>query len=254
MGDDDLLLKDALLKTHNAFLKGDNIGLVTRPYYWFWNDLRKPIRAVLPYDSMRDSVISIFDGRKEIEALFKSAGQLSGLAFKRQCIDVPFHQDVFPTHIYPFASILRKYKAVYLKDFTVAVRTSLSMSTHRREIYDTSPIESWMIMFKILYSSKDLDAVRTECIDFVVRDTYAGLFQIKTTTCSISQVMREIRMILKHHPQSIRDSDFYLDSVVAIVVPGKLLRKLIDWYKVNLSSRKIIKTIEQKKLSYEGIF
>ena len=221
MGDDDFLMKDALLKTHNAFLRGENVGLVTRPYYWFWNDPQKPIRAILPYDSTRDSEMSIFDGRKEIEALFKSVGQLSGLAFRRQYMDVPFNPDVFTTHIYPFASILKKYKAVYLKDFTVAVRTSLSMSTHKRDIYDTSPIESWIKMFNILYSSKGLDKVRTECIDFVVRDTYSGLFQIKTTTGSISQVTKEIKMILKNRPQSIRDSGFYLDGIVAIVVPGK---------------------------------
>ncbi len=48
LAQDDILSKDALQKTHDAFLLKKNIGAVTRPYFWFEKDIKKPVRAVYP--------------------------------------------------------------------------------------------------------------------------------------------------------------------------------------------------------------
>jgi len=46
MGQDDILAKNALQQTHNAFAKSEKIGAVTRPYYWFFDtQINLPIRA-----------------------------------------------------------------------------------------------------------------------------------------------------------------------------------------------------------------
>jgi len=241
MADDDLLLQGALLKTRDAFLRGGQIGVVTRPYYWFWSDPRKPIRAVLAYDRSRDSEISIFQGRKEIGALFRSAGQMSGLAFRRSYVDVPFQEDIFVTHVYPFASILRKYKAVYLRDYTVAVRTPLSISSHRQDVYVTSPLQSWVRMFCTLYPGVEHAELRKNCIDFIAKDTEVGLIQIKTATSSNQAVLREISTILSYRPRSAFDLDFCLSTLMAVLTPGRILRRVVDFYKLHLLS-KIVST------------
>jgi hypothetical protein len=237
MGDDDLLMPGALRRTIEAFNRGKQIGVVTRPYYWFWDDPAKPIRAILPYDSSRDAEISIFDGPKEVQALIRSAGQMSALAFRREYVDHPFHADIFPTHVYPFMSILKKYHAVYLKDFVVAIRTPLSMSTNRSGIYERSPLNSWVDMFENLYGGARYDKVRQECIRTIVEDTYSGLPQIRTTA-SRKLVAREMRLALRYYPQSNRRIAFYGYGFISIVCPGKPLRVAIDWYKRNILSRR----------------
>ena len=237
MGDDDLLLDGALQRTHEAFLKGERVGVVTRPYYWFWQDPRIPIRVIPPLDVRQDSEISIFDGPKAVAALFRSAGQLSGLALRREYIEAPFHSDVFPAHVYPFASILKRHKAIYLKDFTVAIRAPLSMTTHRSNVYSLSPIGSWIEMFETIFSSNEYETVRKECIDFVIRDTYVGLLQIKTATSSLRKIANEIALILKYRPRSVVDQQIYFYSLLSIILPATVLRKALDWYKVNLLSR-----------------
>ena len=70
MGQDDILAKNALSKTYNAFLLDEDIGVVTRPYYWFNKDVRKPVRVVTPYNENKDSIISVFDGEPDIQNLF----------------------------------------------------------------------------------------------------------------------------------------------------------------------------------------
>ena len=121
MGHDDILLRDALMKTRRAFERGPAIGAVTRPYYWFDSDVLTPVRAIRPFDPGRDTVLSIFD----------SVGQLSGLGYRRKYLDTDFHEENFPSHIYPFASIAKRHRVVYLKDYTVAVRIGTSMTIHR---------------------------------------------------------------------------------------------------------------------------
>ena len=74
------------------------------------------MRAVTPYDPVKDAVLSIYDGKEAFNKIFDSVGQLSGLAYRREYLEIPFHHDVFPAHIYPFAGILKKHKCDVLID------------------------------------------------------------------------------------------------------------------------------------------
>jgi len=242
MAHDDILLKDALLKTYNAFQISDEIGVVTRPYYWFWNDVYTPIRAIRPYDSKKDSIVSIFDGKKSIYKLFESAGQLSGLAFRKEYMDVDFSDDIFTAHIYPFASILKRYKAVYLKDYTVAVRTPTSMSRHRPEIYNPTPTEQWIKMFNtIYYGDKKYEEIRKECIKFICKN-FAGLIQLKTTA-NMRILLKDISILLKYYPLNVFDPKFWFYSLGAVLTPSRLLRWFVDQYKIKILSKMLKKDI-----------
>jgi GT2 family glycosyltransferase len=103
---DDIMAMGALRKTYEAFALDPDVGVVTRPYFWFMKKIQHPVRAVTPYDPERDAVLSLKDGERAFMKIFESVGQLSGLAYRRDLIEEPFHEDVFPAHIYPFAGIL----------------------------------------------------------------------------------------------------------------------------------------------------
>lgn len=235
MGQDDILLKAALSKTYNAFLLGEEIGMVTRPYYWFDEDVRKPVRAVKPYDKNKDSVISVFDGKREVEKIFESVGQLSGLACRRRYMDIGFHEEIFPTHIYPLASILKRYKAVYLKDYTVAVRIGSSMCRHKPDIYVISPTKSWIKMFETVYDGDKYESVRKQGIDFTARN-FAGLVQLKNYA-SLKILLREIFILIKYRWRNIFDTRFWLFSLGTILIPRRILIKLVDNFKREVLSK-----------------
>lgn len=247
MGQDDLLLKGALSKTYNAFLLGEEIGAVTRPYYWFNGDYRKPVRAVRPYDKNKDSIISVFSGRQELEKIFESVGQLSGLAFRKKYMNMTFHEDTFPAHIYPFASILKSHKVVYLKDYTVAVRIESSMTRHNSQIYNISPTETWIKMFQTVYDGDKYENLRKQCIDFVARN-YGGLVQLKTSG-SMKILIKEIIILIRYRRFNILNIKFWLFALGTILVPGKMLRVLVDGFKRNILS-KTLKDVKIEDLTY----
>jgi len=235
MGQDDILSKDALWKTYNAFLLSEDVGVVTRPYFWFDKDVNTPVRAVRPYDRNKDSIISVFDGRKEIAKIFESVGQLSGLAYRTKYIDTPFHEDIFPSHIYPFASILKEHKVVYLKDYTVAVRIGTSVTRSNSRIYDTSPTGSWIRMFETVYAGDEYKDFRKECLNFITSD-FNGLVQIKTSA-STKILTREIVILIKYHWVNIFSIKFWLFASGTMLIPRKMLRTFVDGFKRRILSQ-----------------
>jgi len=243
MGQDDILLKDALMKTHNAFVLGEEIGLVTRPYYWFYEDVKKPARAIFPYDNKKDSVISVLDGKREVQKIFESVGQLSGLAYRRKYMNMDFHEETFPAHIYPFASITKKYKVVYLKDYTVSVRIESSQTRFKKSIYDISPTESWVKMFNTVYQGKKYEKVRKAGIKQIAKN-FVGLVQLKNYS-TFKNLLREILILIKLRPLNLLSPAFWFFSLGTILIPRKILIPLVDYYKNKILSRRL-KDIEIK--------
>jgi glycosyltransferase involved in cell wall biosynthesis len=243
MGQDDILLKDALLKTHNAFMLGEEIGLVMRPYYWFYEDVKKPVRAIFPYNGKKDSIISVLDGKREVQKIFESVGQLSGLAYRRKYMDMDFHEETFPAHIYPFASITKKYKVVYLKDYTIAVRIESSQTRFKKSIYDISPTESWVKMFNTVYREKKYEEVRKAGIEQTAKN-YVGLVQLKNYS-TFKNLMREILILIKLRPLNLLSPAFWFFSLGTIIIPTVVLRRLVDFFKNNIMGPKIKIEIEK---------
>lgn len=237
MGQDDILLKGALLKTYNTFLIDEDIGVATRPYYWFQQDVKKPVRAIIPYDKNKDAVISIFDGKREVQKIFESVGQLSGLAYRTKYMDTDFHQETFPAHIYPFASITKKHKVVFLKDCTVAVRIEASMSRTSASTYKISPTKSWVKMFKTVYRGKKYKEVREVGIQQMVTN-FVGLVQIKNYGV-FRHLIREILNLLELRPLNLIDPRFWFFSLGTIFIPRKILIWLVDNYKRKILSRRL---------------
>ncbi|MBI2641905.1 glycosyltransferase family 2 protein [Candidatus Roizmanbacteria bacterium] len=238
---DDILAKDALQKTHDAFFLSNDVGGVTRPFFWFEKRVSNPVRAVLPYDEEKDSILSLSDGEKAFRAIFGSVGQISGLAYRRNCIEVSFHEDIFPGHIYPFAGILKKYKCVFLKDYTVAVRTESSQTRTLSTIYQPSPTESWIKMFNTVFQEKKWKKTKALAVKHIATH-YEGLIQLKNFAPK-GVLEKEIWTLVKHYPLNLLSVKFWLYVLLTFLTPKKILLFLSDNYKRVILSR-LLKKID----------
>lgn len=237
LGQDDFIAKDALQKTHDAFLLDDDIGVVTRPYFWFMDDVNKPVRTVTPYDDTHDSVLSITDGKKQFLKIFESVGQLSGLAYRREFLVVPFNEECFPAHIYPFAGILKKHKCVFLKDYTVAVGIRDSQTRSVSSIYDLSPTESWLNMYRTVFAGDEFKKMR-EWGEEHITTNYVGLVQLKNYT-KPGVLFREIKILVENRKRNLLNLKFWFFALGTLLAPRFVLILLVDWYKAHVNSKKI---------------
>jgi hypothetical protein len=221
-----------LRKTHDAFLLDDNVGVVTRPYFWFERDIQKPVRAVLPFDENNDRVVSIFDGKKEFMKIFESVGQLSGLAYRREFLEVPFNEECFPAHIYPFAGILRKHKCVFLKDYTVAIGIMDSQTRSVSSIYDLSPTESWLKMYRTVFAGEKYAQQRKWGEEHILTN-FMGLVQLKNYA-KPGVLWREIKILARERKKNLLDLKFWFFALGTLLTPRFVLIPLVDWYKLNV--------------------
>lgn len=243
LGQDDILSKDCLQRTHDAFFLDADIGCVTRPYFWFTNNINNPVRAVLPYDGKKDSVISIFDGEREVLKIFESVGQLSGLALKKEFLETPFNDECFVAHIYPFAGILKNHKCVYLKDYTIAVGIKDSQTRSVSSIYDLSPTLSWINMFRNVFSGDKYKMPREWGIKGIATH-FVGLVQLKNYA-KPGVLFREIKIMIKSRPRNLLNIKFWFYALGTMLIPRNILRKIVDYYKERINSKRI------KKISFK---
>lgn len=239
MGNDDILDKTALERTAAAFKIDPDVGVVTRPYYWFErDDVNRAVRVVKPLDSTSDRLISINDNQQVFQKVFESVGQLSGLAYRRDWFDIPVHRDIFPAHIYPFLSIFKKHKAVFLKDYLLAVRIISSQTRSLASIYEPSPTFSWVRMFRTVLKGKKYNQPRRWGIDHIGKN-YAGLIQIKNYA-RFPLFYREIGMLIKYRPQNLANPKFWFYVIGLTLIPRSVLIPLVDFYKNRVLSKELV--------------
>ena len=238
MGQDDILGDDALLNTSKAFEISDDIGAVARPYFWFDESITKPVRATGQLNPEKNEIVRITDDFERIILTIDVAGQLSGLALRRKYLDTPFHEDIFPCHVYPFIAILKKHPVVFLKDYNLAVRIRSSQCRSVSSIYDKSPVQSWIDFANNLFSEIELANLRRYFIKNYVAKNYIGLVQIRNYA-RYRYLLREIWLLLKYRWQNIYSPSFWFFSLGCIAMPPFALIPLVDWYKRRINSRKL---------------
>jgi glycosyltransferase involved in cell wall biosynthesis len=238
MGQDDILSAGALADTYQAFKISDDIGAVARPYFWFDEEITKPVRATKQLNPSQDEMVRITDDFDKLILTIDVAGQLSGLAMRRKYLDTPFHGDIFPCHTYPFIAILKKHPIVFLRDYNVAVRIRSSQCRSVSSIYDKSPIQSWIDFFNNVFPEKEFENFRNYAIKNYVAKNYVGLAQIRNYA-KYRYLLREIRMLLKYRWENIFSPTFWLLSFGCIVTPPFVLIPLVDLYKNKINSRKL---------------
>ena len=237
MAQDDILLKDALLKIANGFLLDDDIGIVTRPFYQFEFDPTIPVRYWPPPSTKKDLVISINAKKELIEAVIRSTYLVSCLAYRVKYMDTPFTSHVFTSQSYPFFSIFKKHKIVFLKDYVVAVGVYSSQCRHKPSIYEPSPVETWIKVFNEILNEKKFEKVRNIAQDYVAQN-YVGLVQIKNWA-RMQDLIEEIYMHIKYRKASLIDKRFWFYTLICLFIPRVLLQKIVDTYKSKLLSKTV---------------
>lgn len=238
MGQDDILAKDALLNTYKAFLISEDIGAVTRPYYWFDKDVVVPVRAKDQLNPDKNEIVKITDDYRRVIKVFETLDQLSALAYRRKYIDLPFHKDIFPCHVYPFASIFKKHPVVFLKDYNLAVRIGSSQTRSVSTIYNKSPIQSWKQMFESVFYEPEFVGIKNKCINNFVAVNYVGLVQIRNYA-KLKYFFREIWLLIRYRWRNIFNFQFWFYCLGCIIIPTFILIPMVDWYKEKINSKKI---------------
>ncbi len=237
LAQDDMFSVDAVQKVIDAFEEFPEAAFLTRPYFWFETDYRKPIRHVPPLNPKKNVLMKLKDGERTVKGVFGTVGQISGLALKKDLLRIPYHTDVFPGHIYPLADLLKDYPAIFLKDYILAVGTLDSQSRHISNIYDDSPTEQWMRMFHTIYADKKYKKFLALCVTHMATN-YEGLIQIKNFG-KPGKTEKEIGILLKYRFQNIFAPRFWIYSIITVLVPRSLLIKMTDYYKRTFLSQRI---------------
>lgn len=235
MAQDDIMLKDALLKIVTGFSLDKNVGIVTRPYYQFEFDPKTPVRYWPSPSTKKDTIISIWDKKGLIEAAIRSTYLVSCLAFKVEYLDTPFSSHVFTSQAYPFFSIFKKHKIVFLKDYVVAVGIYNSQCRYKPSIYEPSPVETWMRVFNKTLPEKKYEKVRKTCQNYVAQN-YVGLVQIKNYG-RWEDLLEEIWVHIKYRKKSLVDCRFWFYTLTCLLLPRFLLRRIVDLYKSKILSK-----------------
>lgn len=236
LGQDDLLAKNTLLSTYKTFKNNPKIGAVTRPYFWFDENVKKPVRAKKQLNPKKNEIVAISDSYERIVKVFQTLDQLSGLAFRKKFIELPFHQDIFTCHVYPFADILKKHPIVFLKDYNTAVRIRSSQTRSLSSIYDKSPMQSWVEMVSIVYPEKKYDKFRKYFIKNFVAKNYVGLVQIRSYS-KYKFLLREAYLLLRYRTENIFEPMFWFFTILSLLTPPFLLIPLTDWYKGKINAK-----------------
>ncbi|MCL4383957.1 glycosyltransferase [Patescibacteria group bacterium] len=242
MGQDDLLSPGTIKYYISLFKKYPQVGAITRPYYWFDKNSHIAVRRKKLLNSEIDEQVSIKSPSDKIIRVFDSLDQLSGLAFRCQFMDTPFHPDIFPCHIYPFASIFKKHPIIYVHQYNTAVRISSSQTRKISSIYSKSPILSWKQMVDSVYPENTYYRLNQLLIKDFIACNYIGLVQIKNYG-KFSWVIREIIYLIRFRWQNLFSPYFWLISFGVIFIPANLLIPLVDWYKNNIYRRVISQSI-----------
>lgn len=231
---DDVLDFRALERTLSA-MDSLQVMAVTRPYYWFERDFRRPIRVkkALGYDSQGLRLVDTKSCALELAETLASMDQLSGLCFESTLLqDWPISDDMFTAHVYPLCGALTRGGVGVLDTWTVAVRTEVSQSRTVSSAYDASPLATWLTLFNMVLGGSIPTATMEQLQRKFAEDHVTGFLQIR----HFSQLGR--RGVLREAAQVAQVSKWALATprsvaVIAwcLVVPRIISLKFVDWGK-----------------------
>lgn len=247
LGADDILSKNAIEETITVFMKDENIGAVTRPYFWFQGSIDQigtPIRVTPTLRENEAIDISNIPRAACYVMHNEILGQLSGLAFRMKYLQESFFtkENNWIAHGYPFLHVFKKHPVVFLKNHQVAVR--IGENTIRKKgstLYHISPTRRWIEMLDEILQEDEFKELKKYFIKKIIASNYVGLVQIKSYA-GMYFLLREIGYLLKYKISNILNVKFWFFSLGSIVVPSFLLGKMTDYYKNRINSR-ILKEI-----------
>lgn len=227
MAQDDVILEKTLFsQCLKIFEENPEVGVITRPYYWFEEDVWAPIRIIPKCDKR---IISCDDDGKYIRAVLETVGQFSGLVLKKELVTHRVNEHVFPAHIYPFLSVMRTHKCYFMDNFTIAVRTSSSQTRFLSTIYRPSPTKTWVNMFYDVFPEDKYKHIRETGIDHITIN-YVGLVQIKNYGY-YKDLLSDIYYMTLYRKKNLLSVKFWIYVIAVLIIPRFILRRMVDFYK-----------------------
>lgn len=230
---DDIADIDAIKKVYDAFQISEEIGIVTRPYFWFDEDISKPVRAKKQYND--DQIVSINESYDKVADVIALSDQISGIAFRKKYMNFYFTNEFFLEMASMVMPMLKNCKVVILKDNIVGVRISASGSMNPI-VYKKSPMIAWYNMINMVYYEDKFQGLRKYLTDNFVANNYVGLIQIKNYG-SYNSLFREIYYLIKLRRKNIFDIRFWFFSIGTIILPRFILKKMVTIFKNKINSK-----------------
>ena len=241
LADDDIVSYDCIEMLAKAF-DDSEVGCVSRPYYWFTTDFKKAVRFA---GHMHPETVKVDICSSPIEQVtdcLTEAGQLSGLGFRKAVLlegeGYPFIEDMFTAHVYPFLFAFKNYKCALMPKPTIAV--SINTSQCQNDIYDPSPSYSWIKLYNTILKEDKFEKRRKEIIEKSVTTDFLGLAEIKNYG-TYKELFTEIGIYVKYRPLNLLNIKFYIFSLGSIIIPRKVLKWMVEYYKNNILSKKLMK-------------
>ena len=228
---DDLAQRDALLKVKDAFLISDDIGIVTRPYFWFEGNPLKPIRATRQFEEME--IVSLESPLEKIRNAVALFDQISGMSFRKKHMQFEFGREPFIEIAKMAVPMMKICKVVIIPDNIVAVRISDNGSMNPA-VYKNSPLLAWHQVVTESFAEEEHSSIRRYLVDRFVANNYVGLVQIKAFG-GCKCLLREIFALLKLRRSNIICYRFLFFVFVTLLLPGNLLRRLATGYKKKIN-------------------
>lgn len=229
---DDIVDRDALQKVYQAFQIAPDIGIVSRPYYWFLGDFKNVVRAKKQFS--RQQIVSISSDPAKVADLADLADQISGMAFRKKYLKGQFGNQNFIEMASMVLRTLKYARAVILKDNLVAVRTRVT--GYGPNVLKESPMKAWRRLIESTYRGKKYAALRRCLIKEFVATNYIGLVQIKNFA-SLKILLGEIFCLLTWRWRNFLSPAFWFFALGCLLVPKFLLRRLVVLYKRKVRER-----------------
>ena len=239
---DDLLDKDALEKVYRAFCLDQAIGVVVRPYYWFQESYHQPVRLTRQFE--KEEIVSLNSSFGKIANVIALSDQISGVGLRKEYLKSFFSNAPFIEMASVVCDVLKRHKAYILKDNIVAVRIGNNGATNPR-VYLDSPVMVWYGLIQKTYSGIAFESLRKYLVGHLIANNYVGLVQIKNYG-TLKQLLREIFYLLKLRPQNLFSFNFWFFSLGTMVIPGFLLKRMVNYYKNRINVNNINEKIAIK--------
>ena len=240
MAQDDYLADSALEDAVSIFDLNPGVGALTRPYYAFDRSIKKPVRYKKTIESKHVpyETISTKSDFTKIQLVLNTLDQLSGLCVRRSAVTKDFGNDVFTSHVIPFLSVLEGHKIGFMNKYTVAVRVNSSQCISEKNIYDISPVYSWLRVMDIVFHKDEFRIIKKDISKKFVCSNWIGLFQIRNYSGSpFKYIFREYWLMLKIQPLNLINPLFIGTMALCILIPRKNLITLVNGVKNHISSK-----------------
>ncbi len=202
-----------------------HIGAITRPYFWFGEDVNHVVRAKRKHCSS-ELLVYQHSHVENIIKVFETVDNSGAIAYRKKWLTEPFNDTPFVEFTYPFAEIMKNHGVALVGDYIMGVPAFKHSHSQDKEVYKTSPMQNWIDMFNKFYDKELVDKL----IDKFVAVNYIGLVQVRNYG-TYRQYLREVCNLIKYRRRNLINLKFWFFFLGTAFTPKFILIKLVSTFK-----------------------